>query len=184
MPLLLALLLACGGRSTDTSNGATPPTEELVCDDGIDDDLDDLLDCDDGDCLYIAATGREGACVNKPDMRKYKNLDANVEWNKCVPGCLVDEACNTSCIAENTKLSEACSGCFAELITCFIGMCAGDCATQPPTPECGACVEANCLDDYGTCFGEPACEREYGCRDTVDNDGDGVVDAADPDCQE
>jgi len=185
MSLLFTLLLACsGGSSGSAVDSAQPiPLEELVCDDGQDQDQDGALDCDDSDCKYAAATGLEGACTNKKDMRKYLDLNANVEWNRCVPGCLVDEDCNTTCLSDNTGLSQECSRCFAELVTCFISNCAAECAEQPPTAACGECVDANCNADYATCFGTPACSGEYGCADTIDNDGNGLTDAEDPECQ-
>ncbi len=179
-------ILACAGPPRDTGGPEPVPTEEMACEDGADDDLDGLVDCDDGDCAYAAAV--EGACVNRKDLRKYADFDANAEWNRCVPGpplgqgCGVDEDCNTACVHDNTGISTGCSRCFAELVTCFIGSCAAECAQQPPTEACNTCVADACLPAYTACFGTLACPYETGCRDTVDNDGDGLVDSEDPDC--
>ena len=162
------------------------PSEELICDDHIDQDQDGPIDCDDSDCLTVADV--DGACNNAADLTLYRDLDGNVEWNKCVPGapygrgCFTNEDCNTTCVHENTGMSMECSRCFAKLVSCFIGSCAAECQQQPPTPACNECVATNCVADYDTCFGTLVCSYEFGCRDTVDNDGDGLRDLADPDC--
>jgi len=167
--------------------GAPPPAEELVCDDGIDEDEDGLTDCEDPGCDLAVAS--DGACNNAADLALYADLDANRVWNACVPGaptgqgCLLDEACNTTCVAGETGVSEPCAGCFAGLVSCLVTECASACATQPPLPACGACVADHCEPAYQSCFGALTCPFEYGCRDTVDNDGDGLVDGQDPDCQ-
>ncbi|MBW2276313.1 MAG: hypothetical protein JRF63_02410 [Deltaproteobacteria bacterium] len=180
--------LACDdeGGGDQPQEDAGPQTE-AVCDDGADDDSDGDVDCDDPDCALVAAS--EGACINPDDMEIYAGFDANAEWNKCVPGapyglgCFTDVECNTQCVHDNTGISLECSGCFAELVACFIGNCATECAQQPPTEECNECVTANCGPPYTECFGELVCEYEYGCLDTMDNDGDELVDSEDPDCQ-
>ncbi len=56
--LLLAVLLAAcsggfqAGRDTaaGSTTGTTPPPPETACDDGLDNDLDGLADCEDADC--------------------------------------------------------------------------------------------------------------------------------------
>jgi hypothetical protein len=190
---LITLLVACQSTPEEPlpDDSGTPidetPATELVCNDGLDDDLDDATDCDDPDCDLVVAA--EGACVNEADLALYASFDANAEWNKCVPGdpygqgCGVDEDCNTQCVHDNTDISLDCSRCFAELVTCLVGSCAVLCAEQPPTDECFECISTNCAPGYSECFGTLVCEYEVGCRDTVDNDGDGLVDADDPDCQ-
>lgn len=59
----------------------------------------------------------------------------------------------------------------------------GDSAAEPPTrwvdlDEDGASAEVDC-DDVDDSVGPDAEER---CRDSVDNDCDGLIDDADPDC--
>ena len=190
---LTLALAACGG--SDDGDGepagadAMPeyPATELSCTGGVDEDHDGATDCEDEDCLGEVAIA--GNCVNEADLAIYGQLDGNVEWNKCVPGapsgmgCLADVACNTACVSANTGLSMECSSCFGELVACLIGNCAGVCGNGGGTPECSACVEQSCGEGYRGCFGALTCSYEYGCRDTADNDGDGLIDAADDDCQ-
>jgi hypothetical protein len=60
------VLVACGDRDdSDTMETATlygvdsaPPSSELICDDEIDNDHDELIDCDDPDC------SDDPACLN------------------------------------------------------------------------------------------------------------------------
>jgi len=179
--VLFAFLLACGAGGDPDPEGEPLSEEELVCDDGVDDDGDGDLDCDDADCAMVTNDGG-GACVNEDDLAIYEDFDANLEWNKCVPSCLTDVKCNTDCLKDNTGLSRPCSKCFAEMVECFIGSCALECYVQPPLPECGECVEAACGPSYYECFGDLVCPYETGCRDTFDNDGDGDIDGDDSDC--
>ena len=137
--------------------------------------------CDDPACRYVPAL--PGACVNEADLTNLRDKDFNVEWNDCVVfgGCQLDVDCNTACFAENTGVSSECSVCFAEMVPCLVGNC-GTLCQGGMTPDCSACIADACLPAYNECFGELVCPFEYGCRDLIDNDGDGATDAADPEC--
>ncbi len=178
----IAVAVVAGGLAVLLTACPDPPPEaELSCANGLDEDEDGAIDCDDPDCVDVVA--RAGACTNEADLALYTEMDANLEWNRCVPTCFGDVECNTPCFEENTGLSTGCSTCFAEAVECFLQNCIAPCATQPPTEECGACVDANCAPGLSTCFGSFSCPYEYGCADTFDNDDDGLVDGDDPDCQ-
>jgi hypothetical protein len=199
LALLLWAPLGCPS-TTDDDNGDDdndaadddttdePPEFETACDDGIDEDEDGDADCEDADCAYVIA--EPGACVNEADLDIYVDLDGNAEWNACVPGppygegCGTDVECNTACIHANTGISEDCARCFSEMVQCFLVLCGATCAQYGQgSPECVQCVADTCGPPYFTCFGELVCHREYGCADTVDNDGDELIDGDDPDCQ-
>ncbi|MBW2263060.1 MAG: hypothetical protein JRG91_13865 [Deltaproteobacteria bacterium] len=160
------------------------PTFESVCDDGEDNDGDTLADCEDDDCTFAAVTGDTGSCINESDLTITKELNYDLEWNACVvtAGCMTDVACNTTCFQENTGLSEDCSRCFAEMVRCIVLSCAGPCSGGGGSPECFECMGTNCSPGYSECFGELACPYEYACIDHFDNDGDTLIDYADPDC--
>lgn len=78
MPLFLSLLLACGQRppptpatTVDPGQGLCPPDApksgcEWVCDDGVDDDGDGLVDCEDPACFRVEGC-TELACLDGQD---------------------------------------------------------------------------------------------------------------------
>ncbi len=137
---------------------------EMTCDDGIDDDCDDRIDCEDPECSDSPACCVRGDAV--------ETLCDNTKDDDCdgVPDCEdSDCALDLSCLPE----------CVAVLAT--EGNCADgldddcderiDCADEDCAlaAECApACVESNTVEDD--------------CADEVDDDCDGWVDCADPDC--
>jgi hypothetical protein len=160
------------GAGTTTSNGGAGGVSG-PCDapDGC------LLD----ECRYVPE--HDGACVNEGDLTIIQHLNYDLEWNNCVPSCMVDVDCNTTCFVTNTGMSEPCSRCFSEMVSCWILSCASSCPNGGGTPECFACVEQNCFADYEPCFGTLKCPYEFACGDHFDNDDNGLVDGEDPACQ-
>ena len=137
--------------------------------------------CSHDECTFTPLD--EGTCINEADLSIIQPLNYDLEWNKCVPGCLTNVDCNTDCFVENTGLSEPCSRCFSEMVTCWILSCASACPNGGGSAECFACVEQACVPDYQACFGTLLCPYEYACGDHFDNDGNGLVDLDDPTCQ-
>ncbi len=177
--------LSTADAAPDMAPDAAPlPENETVCDDGDDDDGDGDIDCDDPDCEQAVRVG--GACINPGDLGAYRDIDLNVEWNKCVVGenCIADIECNTPCFSANIGLTEPCARCFAVLVSCIFSECSNVCGGGGGSRTCLACIAAQCLPDYQNCFGQPVCAIEYGCRDGFDNDNDGDVDGRDLDCLE
>jgi hypothetical protein len=104
------------------------------------------------------------------------------------------------CTAGDTCLDGVCDpggdfDCTVADDDCNVGVCeegvTDAICTPVPTNEAGPCAIAGC-DTDGTCDAAGSCvagiEGETGaadptCDDTFDNDCDGMVDAADPDCQ-
>ena len=119
------------------------------CTDGIDNDGDGLIDCDDPDCgLSLTATPLDASCGNNDGQvsitasggsGNYEYSDNNIIWQ-----------------AGNTFIGLA-----PATYTLYARNDDGTCTTS---------VDATVSD---------ACED---CTDGVDNDGDGLIDCADPDC--
>lgn len=182
---VFGLVAACGSESTSGSGGSTAAGGageggHVVGGAGTGGGCTTAADCDLDACRY--AVEQPGACVNEADLTKIQPLNYDLEWNKCVPGCVTNVDCNTSCFVDNTGLSEPCARCFAELVQCWIVNCASACPNGGGSPECFACVEQACMPDYQTCFGTLLCPYELACGDHFDNDGNGLVDGADPAC--
>jgi DMSO reductase family type II enzyme heme b subunit len=175
-------LNTCGECAPEPAEGCdtcTPTpgeeTQELSCDDNIDNDCDTYTDGDDSDC----ATG--GACSDYASKGAC-NGDTSCEWQGSPKnGSCEDAACT---ITEDPEVS------------CSDGTdndCDGQ--TDGADSDCDGPVEIcdNLTDDDGDdlvdcadsdCTGESYCEYpEANCSDGFDNDGDSLIDGADPDCQ-
>jgi len=175
--------VACGGTSADpapSADGSVAATVETMCADTVDNDNDGMVDCADDDCAMAVAAA--GACVNEDDLPRFRDLDYNVEWNACIGQCQLDTDCLGRCFSERNGTSLECSACFAAIIPCVVGRCAARCPNGGGSPDCLACIGSECVPAYKECFGELVCAWEYGCRDQIDNDGDGLTDSQDPDC--
>lgn len=140
-----------------------------ICDDGIDQNMDGDVDCEDGDCYDEAACGED--CRNRID----DNGDGLVD-------CL-DARCRftTDCREFN------CSNGIDDDGLGDIDCADPDCAyVRSCGEDCGNGIDDNgdglvdCRDS-SRCANAPAC-REAECVNGADDDGDGSVDCVDPDC--
>ena len=183
----------CGG----TCGG---PTGETICDDGIDNDNDGLVDCDDADCdgfPECVGPGFEFSCDNGIDD-DFDGLtdcdDPDCAWMpECMPGF---EDCTNGIDDDGDGLVDcADEDCLFDP-TCDAG--GGDCCIANGSPGCDDepgedCVcamdpyccnvtwDGICVDEYmdmcgGTCTGVEE------CANGLDDDYDGLVDCDDPDC--
>ncbi len=53
----------------------------------------------------------------------------------------------TKCIQDETGLSDACVACFGEINACGMSKCLALCF-NPSSPECTACIDANCMPAF------------------------------------
>jgi hypothetical protein len=130
-----------------------------VCDDDIDNDCDGFIDCSDSDCdTEPQCIGRE--CETDPD---------------CAAGEMCDETTG-QCIPSVEICGDAIDNDGDGLIDCLDS----DCDTEP---ECNLC-------DPNPCQPGEICDPTTGqclppveiCADGIDNDGDGLIDCLDTDC--
>jgi len=128
-------------------------TPELTCNDGKDNDCDGLTDCDDTD-----------DCGTNPSCGDC----TLIEFPLCFDGA--DNDCDglTDC-ADRTDCDD-----ITETTICGLGVCK---AAGSLTCRNGALEEIICTPGDPT---EP--DLELTCNDGLDNDCDGLTDAADPDC--
>ncbi|MEM7244400.1 MAG: hypothetical protein AAF533_03600 [Acidobacteriota bacterium] len=155
----------------DCVNATTTPATEPYCGNGIDDDGDTLIDCDDDDC------DRTSECAE---------IDCNDGEDDDGDGlvdCLDDDcAMDLNCLVE----MDCCDGIDND----------GDGLTDLADDDCFAvpgCPESNCIDgmdndmdglvdcDDPDCATAPVC-GEMECDDGMDNDMDGAIDCDDSDC--
>ncbi len=161
---------------------------EYNCTNGLDDDGDGLIDCEDGvEC--DAECNESGKCFNLQD-------DDSDGFTDCEDSeCFAD--CAGSATAEDCTLAGDEDG--NGLHDCADPVCCGDTRCED-THFCKLELCGNGVDDDGDgakdcddteCCDMPACEYAVACRvetdcfgdtDTVDGDGDGLAGCYDPDC--
>jgi hypothetical protein len=156
---------------------------ELTCDDGFDNDIDGLVDCEDSDCFGVGACTTETVCDDGLD----NDLDGDID-------CADAECAGMApCGPENTP--EYCGDGLDNDNDGDTDCADTDCASIGP---CGPentdilcddgidndndsfvdCADADCMG-FGSCGAE---NTEIFCIDGIDNDGDGLFDCADADC--
>ena len=180
---VLFLLFGCG---------PTDPVE--VCDDGLDNDFDELVDCIDPDCIGSCPE----LCADEIDNDGDGAVDCYDE------DC--DGVCDETCDDGRDNDGDGNTDC--EDTECFNDMCPENCGvdgtgdgydndgdglTDCGDPDCAAdtCQEVcdDLVDNDGDgdmdcmdvdCDGTGFCPED--CADGRDNDGDGIADCGDPDC--
>ncbi|MBU1222086.1 hypothetical protein KKF34_13770 [Myxococcota bacterium] len=153
----------------DTS---TNPWIETACDDGIDNDNDGFIDCNDQDCFETQACNPVEICNDGIDNDNDGFTDCKDA--DCDNECDDREICNDETDNDNDGY-----------IDCDDQDCLGHEHCEKPAEICDDgidndddgytdCEDTDCADDCG-----PVLEH---CGDGIDNDGDGFIDCADPDC--
>ncbi|MCP4873808.1 MAG: hypothetical protein GY898_34400 [Proteobacteria bacterium] len=173
------------------------------CDNGLDDDGDGLVDCDDPDCVgFPGCIGGTEICDDGIDNDGDGDADCDDILDcQAFPGCDYGDG---DCCSDNgspgceNELGEDCV-CAIDPYCCNVewdGICADEFENQcggtcdgPGTEICDDGIDndgdgfADC--DDADCGLFPDCVtpgNEFDCDNTVDDDGDGLVDCADPDC--
>jgi Peptidase family M23 len=167
--------LAVAALAMAVGVGCAANASREYCDNGVDDNGDGLVDCDDPKCVYVdrCAEGDE-VCDDQWDNDRDGATDC--DDNDCLgaPACAPPELCGDG-------LDNDLDG-------------AADCADYDciEEPDCEG-VE-NCNDnvdndgdgdadcDDSDCASTPVCMGTEICFDSIDNDGDGDVDCDDSDC--
>ncbi|MBI2889246.1 MAG: hypothetical protein HYY13_00520, partial [Nitrospirae bacterium] len=168
-----------GGGCTTTPAGATSEfwTGIYYCNDGINNDCDGMTDCSDPDCAG-ASNCSGGSCstfVTQPTCPTSTCCWDNATYQCKGSGQCGGGGCNYNMICEGGESYPGCS----------------DCPYMPPPPSCNyntVCDAGednyNCPGDCppGTSGGPPPGGGYELCYDAIDNDGDGMMNCADPDC--
>ncbi len=105
-----------------------------ICDNGVDDDADTLIDCDDSDC------SSDPACA-AADLTCSDVLT-------CALGCGTDPTCVGDCRASGCASAQTS---FDAVQTCMFSNCAGPCTSNPSGPGCQNCMSTSCATELGDC---------------------------------
>ncbi len=150
-----------------------PQQEETNCSDGVDNEGDGLIDCEDPDCH-----GQSGSPPSE-------------NWANCV--CDIDSPQSSyriECTSDSSQCSDGVDNDGDGKVDCEDSDCEGvpaceevGCGIDPvlcPNPECTYTSGGQCYIDVQC---SALCGTEY-CVDGIDNDRDGKVDCEDSDCSE
>ncbi len=152
-----------------------------LCSDGIDNDLDGLIDCSDPDCVGLVPCLENTliACNDQYD----NDMDGLID---CMdPDCFMFEICSERGDKCNDGIDNDGDG----LIDCEDPSCRDSKWCKEDSPF--TCADGIDNDGNGlTDCEEPSCQRFIvcaestlaACQDGIDNDFDGLIDCADSDC--
>jgi large repetitive protein len=175
--LLGALLSGCGGG---------PPPAGEICDNQLDDDGDDRVDCMDDDCL--------GSCPELCGDNKDNDGDGTTDCDDTDCDGTCGEICGDTRDNDLNGLTDcddpACFGGCPEICTDGVDNdgdgdtdCADEDCALPECPEDCFDYRDNDVDGFIDCEDEECdgdCPED--CDDGRDNDGDGDIDCFDRDC--
>ena len=74
---------------------------------------------------------------------------------ECVVDCVQNGSDKTDPPIVGIDLSGGCAACYGASSLCGVDKCLAECIADTSAPECGECLEANCLVDFYACSGLP-----------------------------
>ncbi|MFH1620808.1 MAG: hypothetical protein ABIB04_01850 [Patescibacteria group bacterium] len=170
------------------------PETDPVCDDGIDNDLNGLTDCQEASC------GTAADCIETPSNTNCNDgLDNDHDGMTDCQEIACSTAANCIETPSNTNCNDGLDNDHDGMTDCQEAVCQSDpvCAETPANGnkcEDGIdddgdglvdCVDTDC-NSYPTCIliGEAACGLglDACCSDGLDNDGSGTIDCEDMNC--
>ena len=193
-----------------SGNGGMPQAHENTCGDNADNDCDGLIDCQDPDCGNLSCSASNKTCspttLQCTCASTVENCDDHID-NDCdgLIDCDDPQCAQTACGPSGLT----CGGGSAPATSCS---CSGNGGTPQTTEtacndgkdnDCNGlvdCLDAACrptagntyglvcgqhgqmCDASGSCICPGGQTHETSCSDGSDNDCDGLVDCADPDC--
>jgi subtilisin-like proprotein convertase family protein len=166
------LTCACDPEGGECEFGAE------ACRNGIDDDNDETIDCDEASCATDPTCIPETNCADGIDQ----DLDGLIDCHD--PSCDGISGCE---VPTETTCDDGFDNDADAAVDCLDTDCDSAAACVPEV-DCTNGIDddsdgfADCLDP--ACDGIQGCERagEVSCNDGFDNDGDTLTDCADPTC--
>lgn len=165
-----------------------------ICNNGLDDDNDGLIDCADSDCANFEACKETEPCNCPAGVAPVCGADGKMYASICLAECAgvevvpctnPTEICNNNVDDDNDGLVDCedpdCSG--AEI--CMDNMNPCDACPTVISPVCGAdgkMYNNACLAACAEVEIVPCSEDQEICDNGIDDDNDGFIDEADSDC--
>lgn len=102
----------------------------------------------------LTADQGEGACTNPSDSSILESQKTSLSSKilSCTFKCFGSASCSKKCLISSTKLSEGCTDCFVDDISCTVKNCAPSCVGGL-TKECTDCRGKNCDNSFEMCSG-------------------------------
>ena len=160
-------LIDCNDADCFLDPNCLGPQFEFSCTNGVDDDLDGLVDCDDTDCALDPACQNTGTEVCDDGIDNDGDADVDCDDTDCESEPVCDAGDGACCAANGTP------GCEDEP--------GEDCVCSIDPFCCNVAWDSICADEYEDVCGG-ICTGAEDCVNGVDDDGDGLIDCADPDC--
>lgn len=157
--VLTLALVAFGGGGGPGCGDSTPETR---CGDGVDNDGDGLIDCEDGDCATTPECPEvdceDGVDNDGDGLTDCEDDDCERE-TPCELTCLEIVECGRECTMDLGCIADcAALGCpsgqddFDVASHCFMTSCSDECFMgDVNSPECEDCMYANCAEEMQAC---------------------------------
>ena len=201
-----------GTNTADASYDPLDPTAPEICDNGIDDNGNGLVDCEEPSCdgfVDGATSCGVGACASTGNLvcQSPNQVDSCTPGTPQAEGPFGDPSCSDGIDNNCDGLTDGADpDCDAPQETCDNGFDDnGNGLVDCEDPQCNGFVYGDTTCGVGACSasgqsvcqtpnvtdtcqpGSPGGEGPFGdatCSDGIDNDCDGATDAADTDCEE
>lgn len=181
-PINRKLRIALNGVEVVVDLVVMGPMRPEVCNDGIDNDWDELIDCEDPDCLWEPCMDGLGYCIQGQCVQYEAICSDGIDndddgFTDCsdldCDGRFCSEEYSALCLwGECTPYELECSNGEDDDLDGFIDCDDTDCLFELCDPDNPGAI---CLSGQCVVF-------ELDCDDGIDNDYDGLVDCQDPDC--
>ncbi len=179
LPLAAGLSLAatqCSGTSKGPTEECTGDTCAQLCGDGVDNDADGVVDCDDPDCSDVCVGTLYGVPMEE-NCSDGEDDDGDSDVDCADSDCAADAACSGGGGSGGNSAGPVYS---APLENCTNG-------ADDDGDELVDCNDPDCVDAPG-CMGADYAVPLYAapmvenCDNGADEDGDNLIDCDDPDC--
>lgn len=165
------------------------------CNDNIDNDFDNTIDCSDTSCATANNCIESTTLIYSCKDNKDNNLNSFIDCADS--GCSTYSGCQSPESSSNNNCADGTDNDGDGSVDCKDPLCgsATNCQENPGNNNCADGIDndwdsgptspinlRDCADSG--CYGSTVCQYEptWLCQDNGDNDGDGLTDCKDPDC--
>jgi len=155
--LLTAMLVGCGDDDAPpppaVDGGGTMDAGDPGTDAGDPGTDAGSMDIDAGNPGTDAGMMASGACTNMADTTTLMSIDIGAIVETCVRSSFGAQPATSNCIGMMSGLSEGCTACFGDTVTCVTMSCLTQCLAGGSSPGCVSCRMMNCDPAFAVCSG-------------------------------